>query len=215
MSIKNYGVLKSKVLINEGELVSKRHRKHYNLITQGTSKRLEVNIDLQSQHFQPNVKILCIENYKNPLLEKFEDLAEGFTPLESVAGGLALDFLRQDLFPKADLFDSNPLDGDVISQKLNTYLSDHEHIVVFGSLYGDEKVGEDHSGSQRSSKKIQLENGIDNVHLNQGNQGRHEGSNGIYQDGALFIKNKKSYTAVFCCFDEQCDKTDEKGNCLA
>lgn len=48
--------------------------------------------------------------------------------------------------------------------------------------------------------------GVDNIHFNQGSQEHHKGSNGIYQDGAIFIKNKKSYTAVFICFVGQCNK---------
>jgi len=214
MSLNNYGVLKSKVLINEGEFVSKKHRKHYSLITLGISKRIEVDINIQSDRNQPNIKILCIENYKNPLLKKFDDLVQGYTPVASVAGGLALDFLRQELFPKADLFDSHPIDGDTICQKLNNYLCDHEHIVVYGSLYRNEKENENNSDSKKITPNIPLKNGMDNVHMNQGNQGSHLSSNGIYQDGALFIKNKKSYTAIFFCFAEQCDKTDDTGYCL-
>jgi uncharacterized protein YukJ len=214
MSLNNYGVLKSKVLINQGEFVSKKHRKHYSLITLGISKRIEVDINIQSDRNQPNIKILCIENYKNPLLKKFDDLAQGYTPVASVAGGLALDFFRQDLFPKADLFDSHPIDGDTICQKLNNYLCDHEHIVIYGSLYRNEKENENNSDSQKITPHIPLKNGMDNVHMNQGNQGSHLSSNGIYQDGALFIKNKKSYTAIFLCFSQQCNKTDDTGYCF-
>lgn len=202
------------MILDKGECVTKKHRKHYNLITQVNSKKLPLSIDIQTQRNQSNVKIVCIENYENPILKNLEGLALGFTKLKSIGGGLGSDFLRQDLFTKADLFDSNPIEGDIMSKKLNIYLNDFEYMIVYGSLYDSEEMDEEHLSFLESYSTPQPGIGVHNVHLNQSNHNRNTSSKGIYQDWGLFIKNKKSYTTIFTCVVGQCSKTDNQGNCL-
>ena len=203
MHQKQYGVLKSKITIDKGEYTSRKtHLSHYNLITVENNLSYQVNIDIQSDQYSPNVKMLCIPKYQHDIIKHFSNLKNGFTPLKSEKGGLALDYLREDLFPQKDLFQSKPLSVQEITNTLHHYLEVHEEVVVFGMCYGSEDL-----------KDIQL--GLDDVHLNQGSIGKHANANGIYQDGALFIhRPDKTYTAFFFSFSEQCAHTNENGNCL-
>lgn len=216
MSDKIYGVLKSKVQIDEGEYTSdKTHLTHYNLITIENDDQYQVNIDIQSNQNTPNVRVLCIDDYRNDLVNHFDDLALGFTPLSSTKGGLSLDYLRENLFPREDLFTAKPLSGDEITKILNKYLECHENVIVFGTKYGPENNLQNHYGTLRSLRLNRPSTGVDGVHMNQGSIGRHARRNGIYQDGALFVQNSdKTYSAFFFSFTEQCSNTDENGNCL-
>ena len=80
------------MILDKGESVTKRHRKQYNLIIQVNSKKLPLSIDIQSQRNQSNVKIVCIENYENPILKNLEGLALGFTKLKSIGGWVGIRF---------------------------------------------------------------------------------------------------------------------------
>lgn len=216
MKNKIYGVLKSKVTIDEGEFTSKKtHRTHYNLITIGGSKFYQVNIDIQSNSNSANVCMLCIDDYQNDIIRNFSNIGSGFTSISSIKDGLALDYLRQNLFPKEKLFENSPLSADNITEVLNPYLENHKNIIVFGTQYGPNYNDKNHYGTMRSIQLNRPNIGIDDIHLNQGSSGKHVESNGIYQDGALFVENiNNSYTAFFFAFTEQCSQTDENGNCV-
>ncbi len=216
MNNKTYGVLKSKVEVDNGEYTSKKsHLTHYNLITVGDGNPYQVNIDIQSNPNNPNVRMLCIPQYENSIIKQFDGIAGGFTPLDATPNAKALDYLRQNLFPQEDLFAAAPMDSDAISKTLDPYLNNHENIIVFGTQYGHGYTEERHYGLQRSASQNKPGTGVDDVHFNQGSTGFYAKSNGIYQDGGLFIENTKgNYTAFFFAFSEQCSKTDDNGNCI-
>lgn len=216
MNNKIYGVLKSKVSIDKGEYTSKKsHLTHYNLITIGGENSYQVNIDIQSNQDCPDVHMLCISDYQNKIIEKLSDLDDGFTPLNYNDNEMALDYLRQDLFSQNDLFDTDPLSGDQITEILDKYLESHENVVVFGKKYGSGYSEKGHYGTSRNTKINKPITGLDCIHFNQGNVGIHADNNGIYQDGALLIENlDKRYTVFFFSFSEQCHNTDSSGNCI-
>jgi uncharacterized protein YukJ len=215
---KIYGVLKTRVEIDNGEYIShKSGMSHYNLITKlGSDMEYQVNIDIQSDKNKPNVHIYYVQNYQNELIKQFDSIQDGFTALSSQASGLALDYLRNNLFPIENLSQASPMSAEQIAAILDQYLEDHEFVVAFGNMYSADSVLSDtHYGKTRYNQNNSLPpRGVDCVHLNQGSSGHYVSENGIYQDGALFVKaTDGTYAAFFFAFDEQCYNTDNSGNC--
>lgn len=213
---KIYGVLKAQVQKDKGEFTSnKSHMSHYNLITiLDDQEQYQVNLDIQSDPNQPNVHMVYYENYSNPIINQFDGIENGFTVLPPEPNTLALDFLREELFPITDLSQIQPMSADQISTILDNYLENNEHVIVFGTKYSDNTSSSNHYGNSRYHSDNSLPSqGVDDVHMNQGSVGSHASANGIYQDGALFVKSTNGeYTAFFFSFQEQVYQTDDNGN---
>lgn len=215
--LQNYGVLKAQVQVDKGEFTSwKTGMSHYNLITiLDDQEQYQVNIDIQSTE-APNVRIVKIDNYSNPIVVQFDSLNNGFNPLKSQPGTLALDYLRENLFDISLLENATPLSAEAISAELDPYLDNHEYVTVFGTMYSDSDSDRNSYGHKRYQQNNSLPSqGVHNAHMNQGSIGEHANDNGIYQDGAVFVKNATdgSFTAFFFAFTQQCFSTDSNGNC--
>ncbi len=156
-------------------------------------------------------------------------LPMGRTPLESVAGGLALDFVRETidgmpmvtreemtLLPQLrpqglseeekmmNRVRSGALQNAVVTL-LNMTIADKGGVIyVFGSAFTDK-------GNVY---------GMHDVHMNQGSpmggsaQGGHGGDNGVWQDGGLLIHlpGKSTWMGIFLAFQTQSWTTDGVGN---
>ena len=170
-----------------------------------------------------------------------EALAAGMTGLPSEPGGLALDFVRstvngapmitreemtplpiasssqQFLDEALALEQGKPLAGgdgknsgvepmaahalqNAVVNLLNQAIADPGGVIyAFGSAYADGGVTD----------------GIHDIHMNQGNpMDNHGGDNGVWQDGALFLRlpQQSSWTAVFIAFQTESWTTDAQGN---
>jgi uncharacterized protein YukJ len=79
---------------------------------------------------------------------------------------------------------------DQLEPILDEAIKAKAHIYIFGSQYG-------------------RKDGIHNVHMNQGSLPRFE--NGIFQDGAFFIRYVDHWEAVFLAFASQKIPTDDDG----
>lgn len=213
----NYGVLKAQVQTDNGEFTSsKTGMSHYNLITiLNDQEEYQVNIDIQSDS-SPNVRLYSIDNYTNPIVAQFDGLSNGFNPLVSQSGTLALDYIRETLFDITQLENATPVSAEGLSTTLDKYLENQEYVVVFGTMYSDQDSDKSSYGHRRYQQNNSLPSqGVHNVHYNQGSVGGHTNDNGIYQDGALFVKMPDaSYSAFFFAFSEQCFNTDTNGDCI-
>lgn len=215
--LQNYGVLKAQVQTDNGEFTSqKTGMSHYNLITiLDDQEQYQVNIDIQSTE-TPNVSVVKIDQYSNSIVNQFDDLQNGFTPLNSEQGGLALDYLREDLFDITLLENAGYTSAEDLSTLLDGFMENNEHVIVFGTMYSDSDSDRRSYGHRRYQSNTNLPSqGVHNAHMNQGSEGEHANDNGTYQDGAVFVKNAAdgSYTAFFFCFAQQCFATDDSGNC--
>lgn len=215
--LQNYGVLKAQVQVDKGEFTSwKTGMSHYNLITiLDDQEQYQVNIDIQSTE-SPNVSVVKIDNYSNAIVSQFDAIQNGFTALQSQPGTLALDYQRENLFDISLLENAGYTSAEDISSLLDGYLQDQEHVIVFGTMYSDQDSDKSSYGHRRYQSNNSLPSqGVHNAHMNQGSEGSHSNDNGIYQDGAVFVKSAAngSYTAFFFCFAQQCFNTDNNGNC--
>jgi len=222
MPITNYSVLAGKPV--SGKVVTGSST-HYQITMNAPGGPFTVAVNIQSVDGS-EVLYAIEEDFTPPDIAGLLALPMGMTPLQSVAGGLALDYVRSQvngtsmitreqmtLLPQAPAKNfkgseeermlararSSALQNAVVTL-LNMTIADKEGVIyAFGSAYADKgKV-----------------DGIHDIHMNQGNPvNNHGGDNGIWQDGALLIHlpSKKTWTAVFIAFQTESWTTDSKGN---
>ena len=77
-------------------------------------------------------------------------------------------------------------------------------IYAFGARFGPEKKKDQYF-------KFAPGNGLHDIHMNQGNDKRHAGDDGVYQDGCLIFQYPNGkYRAFYMAFQSQSFHTDNK-----
>lgn len=214
----NYSFLKG-IIAKDLEDLIRKGRTHHNLIVLANGIDYQLNIDIQSMP-SPNVKIFVKDHFDHPLLSFLEELPEGsVTNLRPFSRDYRLDYLRSGIFSSQELAQMSPESASTISSRLDASL--HEGMVLFilGDFYDDtQKRERPPHGLELSHKHRFLPpRGLHDIHMNQGTPDTMVQSeeNGIYQDGALFVRRPDQTTqAFFFMFDEQCTTTNKDGHCL-
>jgi uncharacterized protein YukJ len=212
MPIPDYGVLAGRVFARR--LATKKDEHYHMLLNRGNDpQRAAVN----TQSTDPPSKVLyyCTTDFQHPITDAIlaATLPMGNTPLPPKAGGLALDFVRMDLFPINGM---KPLSGTQAGN--STDLNDQLDITVQAAindstavLYAFGQHWQDASGADEVFPEIDPSKGTHDIHMNQGNpKGSFYRDNGVYQDGALLFHfpSKGSWTGVFIAFQSESFKTD-------
>ncbi len=210
MPIVHYSVLKGKPTM--GQIVQ-GNSPHFQIRVQAGHSTFTVAVNIQSVD-KSEVLYYVDHAFDPPAVAKLLALPVGMTVLQSVPGGLALDFVRETvngtpmveksamhLLPKMFLAGSRHNDiGNELADLVKRAIADPNGTAyAFGSAFAD-------SGQTT---------GIHDIHMNQGNALDFHGSdNGIWQDGALFVDLPAQHTwiAVFIAFQTQSWKTDNHGN---
>ena len=184
------------------------------LLNQGSDPQ-RVAVNTQSTEPPSQVLYYCTTNFQHPVTDAIlaASLPMGTTPLASKAGGLALDFVRMDLFPISAM---KPLSGTKSGS--STDLNDQLDITVEAAindatavLYAFGQHWQDASGADAVFPEIVPSKGTHDIHMNQGNpKGSFYKDNGIYQDGALLFHfpSKGSWTGVFIAFQSESFNTN-------
>jgi uncharacterized protein YukJ len=222
MPITNYSVLAGRP--TAGKVVGGSST-HYQITMQATGGPFTVAVNIQSVDGS-EVLYAIEEDFTPPDPAGLVALPMGMTKLQSVPGGLALDYVRSSvdgapmitqaqmtLLPQLQAkaksgsaeqqmiqrARAKALENAVVTL-LNMTIADKDGVIyAFGSAYAD-------------SGKV---DGIHDIHMNQGNPANnHGGDNGVWQDGALFINlpSKGTWTAVFIAFQTESWTTDSAGN---
>lgn len=221
MPLKNYGVLKGRPISSRLGVGSSPHYQIH-VVDNTTDYRIAINV--KSQLSPSELLYVIVDDLQHPILEDLKALALGFTHLESVPGGRALDYIR------ANLFDSNlirPLaynipgpDND-LNEKINAYVQraiadEYAEIYTFGERWGPEPHTKDKYFGFLPG------NGIHDIHMNQGNSGRFAGDDGVWQDGGLIIhypaiidedglvRWEDQWVGIFLAFQSQAWHTDDE-----
>ena len=213
MPIPSYSVLRGQP--TAGKVVTGSSA-HYQITMTATGGPFTVAVNIQSVDGS-EVLYAILNNFTPPSPAALLALTPAMHALPSKPGGLALDFVREQiagkpmitqaqmsLLPKgiALTLAANPM-LNAVDTLLNQAVAGKSTIFAFGSAFTD-------------NGKV---DGIHDIHMNQGNPavGGHSGSNGIWQDGALFLyaPATKLWTAVFIAFQTESWKTDSSGNPLA
>ena len=227
MPVANYSVLKGKPT---GGTVVHGASAHYQITVQATSGPFTVAVNIES--VDGSEVLYAIETaFVPPSTSGLTALAAGITSLTSTPGGLALDFVREQIGGKpmisrgamtklpiapavgaigltgsareALVVEAKALQNAVVTLLDAAVASGDATVYAFGSAFSD-------------SGRV---DGIHDIHMNQGNPPRsHGGDNGIWQDGALFVEmpgtggGGPTWTAVFLAFQTESWTTDAAGN---
>jgi uncharacterized protein YukJ len=126
----------------------------------------------------------------HPIVDKLSNLEFGFHPIEQAEGfnGRGLDYIRGNLFNTQsgrvlphDIPGQNNDIIDVLEPEVRKAINEEAKIYLFGSMFN-------------------TNNGIHNVHMNQGNVKKFKEDDGVYQDGGLLIQYGDHWTGVFLAF---------------
>ncbi|OIK12869.1 YukJ family protein [Bacillus sp. MUM 13] len=216
MPVQNYGVLKGIVL--EGRPERNADTPHYQIhmiVEEGMHYRIAVNVMSSSQ--QSEVLYMADENFNGTSLGALLALKPGYTKIDRGSSIPGLDYVRGKLFDpslmKALPFDAAGPDDD-LNDRLEAYIqkakAEKAPVYIFGSRFGPENTTDKVFG-------FRPENGMHNVHMNQGNEDKPGNEkdwardNGIYHDGGILIQFESHWTAVFLAFLSQSWCTDERG----
>ena len=220
MPITNYSVLAGDPV--SGKVVQGRSP-HYQITMNAPGGPFTVAVNIQSVDGS-EVLYAIKEGFTPPDEAALAAMAMGMTRLQSVAGGLALDYVRstvngapmvtraemtllpmlrqQGLSEEERMMNrvrSSALQNAIVTL-LNMTIADKDGVIyAFGSSYAD-------------SGRV---DGIHDIHMTQGNPANnHGGDNGVWQDGGLMIHlpAQSKWIGVFIAFQTQSWVTDGAGN---
>ncbi len=192
---------------------------HYQIHLVDSDNDYRIAINVKSKLSPSELLYLIEENYAHPLLDGLKSMPAGFLPLESRPGGLALDYIRANLFNPERMvplpFNVPGPDND-LNEKIDYHVQramaeEDAMVYAFGQRWGPEPNARDAYFGFKPG------NGIHDIHMNQGNKGSFQKDNGVWQDGGmlLYMPSDNRWVAVFLAFQSQCWHTDDaNGNCL-
>jgi uncharacterized protein YukJ len=120
-------------------------------------------------------------------VDDLKELSAGFTTIDRVPGGLALDYIRANLFAPDKMF-ALPFDVPGSDNDLNEKIDYHVQralaeedamIYAFGERWGSEPNTRDKYFGFKPG------NGIHDIHMNQGSAEEFKKYNGVWQDGGI------------------------------
>ena len=203
-----YGVLKATVV---GHLRD-ADDDHYQILTRAGNSLFRIAVNVQSSLKPPDLLFQSLTTLPAPLTKQLAALKAGFTKLPPKAGGLAQDFVRGGIV-KPNKFtvvpgDTPGADNDLKDKMEDAVVAavDQEGSIVyaFGARWGPESKNDQYF-------KFQPGNGIHDIHMNQGNDKKHAGDDGVFQDGCIiFGYPGGKYRAFFMAFQSQSFQTDNK-----
>ena len=171
-----------------------------------------IAIDVKSQEDPSTVLYYVDEDFNHPILKDLMTLSIGFKSLESRPEGMALDFIRGNLF---DTTQMKPLPYNIpgpdndLNELLHKYIGkaaamESSEIYAFGQRWGPERKRDPYFGFRPG-------NGIHDIHMNQGNSENWRNDDGTWQDGGIIIHypDEDKWVAIFLAFQSQCFHTDD------
>jgi uncharacterized protein YukJ len=205
--IPGYGVLKGKAV--EGKLAGAKPHYQIHVQAAGVDHRIAVNV--MSDVFPSELLFFLDPDFHHPLLAQLPGLAPGFHAVSKQPGGIALDFIRDNLFSPEEM-KVVPLDRQGAGDDLHRIFELHVQqaiergadVYAFGSKWGPETKADEYFHFQPG-------NGIHDIHMNQGNEEGHAQDNGVWQDGGLFLHfaEEDRWLAFFLAFQSQSFHTDD------
>lgn len=213
MPLEDYGILKGRPIAKRIGTKANAHY-HVHLVDDDLNYRIAINV--QSKLSPSELEYLVVENFSHPITQALEALPLGFQLLDSKPGGLAIDFIRSNLFDRTKMvplpFDVPGPDND-LNDKIDKYIlramADEDALVyAFGQRWGL------HPPEPERDKIFGFKpgNGIHDIHMNQGNADKFKADDGVYQDGALLIHfpHEQQWVGIFLKFQSQTWHTDDQ-----
>ncbi len=211
MALDEYGVLAGQVVDRRAE--GGTDSPHFQMLVQAGVERFRLAVNVMSQQSPSELLYLADEAFAHPLVQALPALPDGFTPLASEPGGVALDYIRGNLFDRAAMRALPPNvtgpDND-LSDKLEHYVGraigdPAARLYAFGQRWGPETIADKVFGFQPGG-------GVHDIHMNQGNSPQFQRDDGVWQDGGLLIHypDPDQWVAIFLAFQSQAWHTDDQ-----
>src|SRR3954454_9415769 len=204
-----YGVLKATIT---GHLRD-ADDDHYQILTRAANTMFRIAVNVQSSLKPPDLLFQTLTSLPAALTRQLDALKQGFTRLPAKPGGLAQDFVRGGIVkinkfavvpgdtPGADNDLKDKMEGAVVA----AVAQEGSVVYAFGARWGPEPNKKD------QYFQFLPGNGIHDIHMNQGNDKKHAGDDGGFQDGCLiFSYPGGKYRAFFMAFQSQSFQTDDK-----
>jgi uncharacterized protein YukJ len=159
------------------------------------------------------VLYIADDQYDTKAITILQTLKNGFTRINQRNRDISLDYIRGNIIKNRKEMVPLPQNIDGPSNDLNDFIheyiknskSNNDIIYVFGSKFESENKEDSIFG-------FEPEQGIHDVHMNQGNYGSWKKDNGIWQDGGILLQKEDKWIAIFLAFLTQSWCTDEQGN---
>lgn len=204
-----FGVLKCRAVDRR---LGTKDNAHYQIHALANEESFRIAVNVQSKLSPSELLYFTNENFQHEVTHLLMELPTGYTPLKGEPDGMALDYIRSNLFDRTQLvplaFDIPGKDND-LNEKIDQYIkraiaSEDGVIYAFGEIWGPENKPDKIFGFLPGR-------GIHNIHMNQGNAGMFKKDDGVYQDGALLIHypSENKWTAIFLAFQSQSWHTDD------
>ncbi len=215
MPIQSYSILKGTP--TSGRVVTSASA-HYQITIDADTTPYTAAVNIQSMDGS-EVLYAILQPFTPPDPGALEALAAGVTPVASEPGGLALDFVRQQIGgkPMVRRAEMTPLPKPALDQMAARAL-ENAVVALLNEAVADPGAVAYATGSAFADNGIT--DGIHDLHMNQGNPpaGGHNGDNGIWQDGAVFLNlpargaGPAGWVAIFIAFQTESWVTDASGN---
>ena len=217
MSLAQYGVLKGDLFTPQEQTYQGNwfHGIFY-LSVPGTTIPERCVTDFSSAT-KDLIQYKIFNNLRGDLFSPIMNLSDGYTalgtgPVSGPTSG-ALDYVRSPLLGLGPIISDGWIvsDGTTAVQMLQNQLSGKpQKMFVFGEPFTDE--------SPVTEYGVVSQNGMHNVHMNQGDppwspdSRDHQRDDGIWQDGATIFQNEDGSLTAFCCkFVAQTFNTNDQG----
>ncbi|MBR9764669.1 MAG: DUF2278 family protein [Rhodobacteraceae bacterium] len=162
------------------------------------TKRASINVKSLSEISE--LVYWHLPDLRHPITDALRHLPRGFTPLQSLPGGAALDYIRSNILDfdagrilPHDLPGRVPNDIiDFVLPELQAAIARRATVYLLGEPYSDRQ-------------------GLHDIHMNQGSTGRFAQYNGPWQDGAVILhyEDEDRFEGLFTAFASQAMHTDE------
>ena len=211
MPLKRYGVLKGRPI---RRMIGQGSSPHYqiHIVDETTDYRIAVNV--KSKESPSELEYLVDDKFNHPVTVGLVELPLGFTSLERQPGGLALDFIRGNLFDRTRMkplpFDRPGPDNDLNDTfdrfVLRAMAEEDALVYAFGERWGPENNLKDKYFGFKPG------NGIHDIHMNQANSDAFRDDDGVWQDGAVLMRfpSRDQWVAIFLKFQSQLWHSDDK-----
>ncbi len=215
MALKNYGILKGRPIQSR---LGAGSSPHYQIHVVDDNDDYRIAVNVKSKLAPSELLYLIDENFSHPILQEIKTLNDGFTEIDSKPDGAAMDYIRANLFDMEKMiplpFNLPGPDNDLnekIDATIQKALRDESAVIyAFGERWGPEIEKKDKYFGFKPG------NGIHDIHMNQGSEGRFEETNGVWQDGGLLVHftAENRWVGIFLAFQSQCRHTDDDtGDC--
>jgi len=207
MPIPKYAVLVGRA-VDRRFATTKSNHYEIKISAAGQSYRIAVNVQSADGS---EVLYAMRDPFAHPMLAQLTALADGHHPINSAAGGLAIDFVRTEHLKPSDfvaLPATTPGDDNDLNDRVDGFVEraisqKDARVYAFGSSFLD-------PGQKDQYFNFKPAQGIHDVHMNQGNSGSFAKDDGVFQDGALLFHfpAENRWIAVFLAFQSQSFQTD-------